>query len=409
MSRRSASPALPALLILILLCLSSACASLPEASPRPARLILVSLDGTAARYLGAGHTPVLDALAADGARARWMNPSYPSLTFPNHYTLVTGLRPDHHGIVNNTMRDPALGRFTIHDPEAVGNAHWWDGTPLWVGAQRAGLRTAAMFWPGTEAAIDGVRPDTWTPFDPELTPEARVERVLGWLDRPPASRPDFITLYFEHVDTAGHYSGPDSQARIAATERLDAAIGLLVDGLRERGLYEDTNIVVVSDHGMAATSLRRLVFLDDLVDLDDWTVVTQGTVVGLAPRSADAAFPKQDPHLTCWRKQELPARWHYGTHPRVPPVLCQAALGWKALARADLLRMGGRTSAGEHGFDPAEPSMGAIFIAHGPAFARGVVLEPFDNVDVYPLLAALLGVEPAPNDGDAAHLREALR
>ncbi|MFC4728259.1 ectonucleotide pyrophosphatase/phosphodiesterase [Coralloluteibacterium thermophilus] len=388
--------------------LLSACATL-RGDDTPAPLILISLDGVHPDYLGRGDTPALDALAADGVLARWMTPSYPTLTFPNHYTLVTGLRPDHHGIVNNTIRDPELGRFTLSNREAVGDGRWWGGEPLWVTAQKAGLSAATMFWPGSEAEIAGMRPDRWTPFDGKLPPEARVDRLLGWMDLPAAARPHFITLYFEHVDSAGHYHGPESPERVAALAQIDAALQRLFDGLRARGLFDRVNIIVVSDHGMAETTPQRLVFLDDLMDLDDWEVVTAGQVVGLSPTREDAALPRENPHLQCWRKEDLPAEWHYGTHPRIPEVICQAAIGWKALRRADLLRFGGRVNGGEHGFAPEEPAMRALFLAHGPDFARGRVIDPIDNVDVYPVLAELLGLTPLPNDGDATRLRAALR
>src|SRR5690606_5392212 len=201
--RNAAAAALFALLL-------SACASTrPPVSSRPVAdarpsVVLVSIDGFRADYLELGLTPNLQRLAEQGVRAEWMTPSYPTLTFPNHYTLVTGLRPDRHGVVHNTMRDAELGEFRIRDRDAVGNAGWWGGEPIWVGAEKAGLQTAAMFWVGTEAPVAGVRPTRWSQFDAELPANERVDRVLGWLSEPPATRPKLVTLYFEHLDRAGH-------------------------------------------------------------------------------------------------------------------------------------------------------------------------------------------------------------
>jgi predicted AlkP superfamily pyrophosphatase or phosphodiesterase len=184
-----------------------------QAEPPPARapLILISIDGFRADYFDRGVTPTLAALAADGVRAQALKPAFPTLTFPNHYTLVTGLYPDHHGIVHNTMQDPVLGRISLKDNVAASDERWWaQGEPIWVTAQNQGLRAATMFWPGSEARIHGRRPDYWQPFDADLPFAQRVDTVLAWLELPPDRRPAFVTLYFGQVDHAGHDHGPDS-------------------------------------------------------------------------------------------------------------------------------------------------------------------------------------------------------
>ena len=404
-----------ALLALVL----TACAT-PATEPDPharsiaaAPLLLVSLDGVHPRDLERGLTPTLNRLAAGGVRARWMTPSYPSLTFPNHYTLVTGLRPDRHGIVHNTMRDDALGAFGLSDRDAVGNGDWWGGEPLWVTAERAGLATATLSWPGSEAAVGGVRPARWHAFDAERAIDARVDTVLGWLLEPPATRPRLATLYFEHLDTAAHGHGPDSPQAMAALARLDGALGRLVAGLDAAGMLDAINIVVTSDHGMATVRPGQVVMVEDMVDGTDARVVTTGQSVGFEPlpgriAQAEARLLGRHDRYACWRKAELPARWHYGAHPRVPAIVCQMDEGWDAIRRDWAARRPAH-DRGSHGFDPALPSMRALFVAHGPAFRRGVELPPIENVDVYPLLARLVGVAPAPHDGDAAALLPALR
>jgi predicted AlkP superfamily pyrophosphatase or phosphodiesterase len=382
-----------------------------DAGPRPAAgrvpLILISIDGFRADYLDRGHTPTLSAMAAEGARARAMRPSFPSVTFPNHYTLVTGRRPDRHGVVANTMEDPALGRFRIRDAAAVTDRRWWeDATPLWVTAKQQGLRTATMFWPGSEAAIQGVRPDAWRKYDYDLPAAARVDTVLGWLGQPVGTRPDFVTLYFEAVDSAGHEHGPDSPEVTEALRATDAALLRLRHGLQARGV--EANIVVVSDHGMAAANTQIL--LDDIVDVAKIRTVTEGAYVGIQPgpgfdAATEAALLKPAPHHQCWRKGELPARFDFGRHRRVPAVVCVTEPGWTLATKA----RSANPDKGEHGHDPAHPSMAALFVAQGPAFRRGVTVRDFDNVDVYPLSARVLGVRPEPNDGDLRELRRALR
>jgi len=396
---------------ILLLCLSTcACTHATWSgthAPAARALILVSIDGFRADYLDRGQTPTLAALAASGVRAQALRPSFPTLTFPNHYTLVTGLYPEHHGIVNNRMTDPAKRTtFVYKEAATVEDPDWWGGEPIWVGAEKHGLRSATMFWPGSNVAIRGVRPTYWKPFDTHYPPSQRVADVLAWLDLPPAERPRLLTLYFEQVDHAGHAFGPESREVDAALRRTDAALADLVAGLRQRGLEDAVDLVVVSDHGEADTDPALRIFLDDIVPLDDLDVVHYGILAGIEPRPGrservEAALLRPHPHMRCWRKGEVPPRLHYSASPRIPSLLCLADRGGVVSSRA-YERSGGRYSAGEHGYDNDDPTMRALFIARGPAFRRGLVVPAFDNVHVYPLLAHLLGIPPAPNDGDLA-------
>ena len=418
--------------LLLLLAWLTGCAGAPPAPAEaaaksttgpasPAVLLLVSIDGFRADYLERGLTPTLAGLAAEGVRAQWMQPAFPSLTFPNHYTLVTGLVPDHHGIVNNTMLDPVLGRFSLGDRTAVSDGRWWDGgTPIWETADDHGLRTATMFWPGSEAAIHGRHPDDWRPYDGSVTPAERVAQVLAWLDRPLAQRPRFITLYFDDVDHAGHAFGPDSPELDAALRTVDAAMARLIAGLRERGLYERLNLIVVADHGMAAVPEGQMVMVDRLIRLDEVQTVSLGVLAGFNPKPGrEASFAAIEhtleapqPHMHCWDKTRIPARLQYGSHPRVPQLVCLADVGWTIGTEGYLASRRARhgtLSRGEHGYDNAEPAMRALFIAHGPAFRRGAVVPPFPNVDVYPLMTHLLALPPAANDGRYADVEAMLQ
>ncbi|TKR33908.1 alkaline phosphatase family protein [Luteimonas gilva] len=382
--------------------------------PEPRTVLLISIDAFRADYLDRGLTPNLSRIARQGVRAEWMNPSYPSLTFPNHYTIVTGLRPDHHGVIHNAMWDAALGGFKTADRDAVGDGRWWGGEPVWVGAEKAGLRTATMFWPGSEAAIDGVRPTYWKKFDEKFSYEARVDQVMAWLDAPATQRPRLATLYFEKVDKAGHDFGPDSAQVRDAIAQADAAVGRLLQALDARGRLRSTDVIVVSDHGMATVGPGHAIATDEMVSAADANVVSDGQSVGFAPkpgreRSAEARLLGAHPHYDCWRKGELPARWQYGTNPRIPAIVCQMREGWDAISRKKLNDRPKDAVRGSHGYDPALPSMRALFIARGPSFRSGATLPPFDNVDVYPLLTRLLGIPAAPNDGDPQRLLPALR
>lgn len=379
---------------------------------RPANpLILISIDGFRADYLQRGVTPNLNALAARGVRVQAMRPSFPSLTFPNHYTLVTGLRPDHHGLVDNVMLDSAIPerRFKLNDRLALQDRRWWDqGVPVWVTAEQQGLRSAMLFWPGSEADIQGVRPTLAPPFDDALTPEQRVDLLLSWLDQP-QQQWDFLSLYFSHVDHAGHDYGPDAEATTAAVALADQAIGRLLAGLQQRGVAP--NLVVVADHGMAAVSPERVIRMDLLAPRDSYEKIVDGPYATLNPvagRAAqlEAALLKPWPHMQCWRKQDIPARLAYGQHARVPALLCLAEPGWSIAFSA---QQAAKVHGGRHGYDNAAPDMAALCIAAGPALRSGVVLPALDNVDVYPLLMHLLALPPLATDGQITPWQPALR
>ena len=392
----------------------------PAVARRAGPVILISLDGFRADYLKRGLTPHLSALAREGAWAPdGMRPSFPSLTFPNHYTLVTGLRPDHHGIVANTMDDPAVTsdtHFTLSTQDAVADRRWWDGAePIWVTAHQAKLKTGVLFWPGSEAEIGGVRPDRWAHFDSAISFAHRVDVLLDWLRLPAADRPDFLTLYFDEPDHTGHHDGPESPQVNAKLREVDAAVGRLLDGLRLLKLEGATDLVVVADHGMADTAPDRVAFVDDWVGPAIAAVhqVTGGPVGeirldGEGAAAAERAILAPHPHVRCFRKGELPPELHYGTHPRVPPIVCLADTGWEVTTREAAAKIK-RFSPGEHGYDPAAREMRALFLAHGPSFRRGVRLQTFDNVDVQPLLAHLLGLSVPPGDGSLQPLAAALK
>jgi len=378
--------------------------------PAPPLTILVSIDGFRPDYLGRGLTPNLNALAAGGAQAA-MRPSFPSKTFPNHYTLVTGLRPDEHGIVANNMEDAAIPgvRFAMSNTAAVLDHRWWDeAEPIWVTAEKAKIPTGTLFWPGSEAQIHGVWPKKWAHFDKAFSSDLRVQMLLSWLDLKSAERPQLLTLYFDIVDDAGHFFGPDSPQLNAAATEVDRAVGRLVSGLKARGLT--ANLIIVSDHGMAATSDDRRVFIDDLLPKDAYRAVELGPIGSIYPNpghepEVEKALLAPHPHLQCWRKADIPARFHFGRNPRVAPIFCLAQTGWNLTTHDYHPR---EPVVADHGYDNADPLMAATFIANGPAFRAGVKLPTFDNVDIYPLLAKLVGVAPQPNDGNLADLAPAM-
>jgi len=393
------------LLLLASLALTS-CQS-PVARGPDAPLILISIDSFRWDYLQQYDTPTLRSLAAGGVHAKRLTPCFPSFTFPSHYTLVTGLYPEHHGIVSNTFYDPALdAKFVSKSAESAADSRWWEGgEPVWITAEKQGVRSACFFWPGSETAIRGVRPSFFKRYDNSLTCLQRVEGLLAWLALPAAERPTFATLYFNNVDVIGHLYGPDAPETAAAVTEADTAIARLLDGLAALGLRDSANLVIVSDHGMEPVSIDRTVEVEDYLKPGTFEFDYAGPVAGLRPKSGTAEelaarLRGKHPQLNVWLRHEIPERLHYRASDRITPVVVMANPGWE-LSTRDWLRPRRLTfERGSHGYDPTSPNMGALFIAHGPAFRREKTIDDVESIHVYNLLCAVLGITPAPNDGD---------
>ena len=407
-----------ALLTASLLLVSCGTVNLPRPT-NPGRLtILVSLDGFRWDYLDRFEAPTLRGLAANGVRVRSLTPAFPTKTFPNHYTLVTGLRPGRHGIVGNWFYDPESGQtFGMSKPDSNSDARWWGGEPVWITAERQGVRSVCYFWPGSEAAHRGVRPSRWLPFNDKITSAERVEGLLRWLAGPAADRPRLATLYFSAVDHAGHKHGPDAPELQASISEVDAALASLLAGLQQLGLREETNLIVVSDHGMSPQSPDRVVFLEDLVDVRTVEIETTGPYAGLRPKpgtgTADeiaAAIRTRAPAtVQTYTRDTVPARYHFSGSDRIPAVVLIAEDQWSIEEKRGWGAKRLTYSRGNHGWDHQSRNMGALFVAAGPAFQRGKLIEQADSIQIYNLICAILGLKPAPNDGDDRLAREALQ
>lgn len=387
--------------------------SAESAPPQKRILILVSLDGFRWDYLQKfkTQTPSLNRLATEGIHAQRLISAFPSLTFPNHYTIVTGLWPEHHGIINNHIYDPNFkANFNIVNNPGPTDGRWWGGEPIWVTAIKQGRVADCLFWPGSEAEIDGVRPTQWKTYDAKLSPDQCVDTGLAWLAQT-NQRPSFMTLYFHEVDTESHHHGVDSPQVAQAVSQVDSAVGRLMDGLHRLNLDSLANVVIVSDHGMTDLSTNRIIALSQYVDLNSVQVDATGAIAGLRPLDGNvdalyAQFAGKENHFKVYRRENMPARFHYTDNPRIPPVVLVADEGWYINRRP--LDPAKNFEHATHGFDPELESMGATFIAYGPAFRHGVTLPPTENVNIYNLLCATLGLTPAANDGDDTLAREVL-
>lgn len=368
-------------------------------------LLLISLDAFRSDYcdLHPAETPNLRRLKAEGASARALISVYPSNTFPNHYTIVTGLWPAHHGVINNTMFDPASGQIFRNNLPTVRDSMWWGGEPIWVTAVKQGLRSACSFWPGSEAEIDGVRPSFWKLYDYSIPFEKRLDELVGWLTLPADRRPNVVIFYLEETNSVGHTYGPESPETAAAIRLLDTRVGAILERLRASNI--EPNLVVVSDHGMTTVIPERCVALDDYIDLSTVQVDFSGPVAGLRPLSGSVddlvqklkAMPKG---VDVRRLEDMPARFHLKGSPRLPPVWIMPELGGSIATRASIATWLPKTH-GEHGYDPQLPPMHATLIVHGPAFkSDGRVIDEVENIHLYNLFCAVLHLKPARNDGD---------
>ena len=422
MLRRSVRAEHIALFILLIAAggaLSTGCSSAPrERTAEPAfapTVVLISLDGVRWDYLDLYDAPNLAAIAEEGVRAERLTPVFPTKTFPNHYSTVTGLYPENHGIISNTMYDPDMDAgFSLSNREAIIDARWWQGEPLWVTAEKQGQIAATYFWPGSEAAIQGVRPSFWFEYDGRVPGEERVDQVLEWLDLPATERPTFITQYFSDVDGAGHRHGPNAPEVSAALADVDAFIGRLVDGIADRGLQDEVNLIITSDHGMAETSEQRVIILDDFFEPESARIVDFSPILMMYPPAGvdeDSLVRALDAHehLVAYMRAEIPERFHLAGHTRTPPIFALADEGWTITTRSRYEADPGRINGGAHGYDNELESMGGIFIARGPAFATGYVSRPFLNIHIYELICEILALDPTPNDGRLEAVVDLLR
>ncbi len=381
--------------------------------------ILIGIDGARPDYLSDTATPNLSRLAAGGVSAA-MQPSFPTKTFPNFWTMATGVRPDKSGIVGNKMEDAR--RPGEHFTMETDDPFWWNAAkPIWIAAEQAGIRSATMFWPGSEVAWGGTgKPDhgvyaggahasDWQAFNAAVTAGQRVDAVVDWLRRPAATRPRFVTLYFDDVDIAGHDHGPAAPQTRAAMHAVDAQIGRMQRELAAMG--QPANLIAVADHGMAAVANDRVIAFDRVAPADSFRLIETGPYAAIEPMpgreaALAAALVRPHPQMQCWPKAAIPARLRYGTNPRVSTFLCLAATGWTITASTPSKPVHG----GAHGYDDAAPEMQALFVAGGPAFRSGVTLPSFRNTAIHPLLRRILGLPADPAlDGDGGIAAAALR
>ncbi len=356
-------------------------------------VLLISLDGFRYDYAERDHATNLLALGRSGVTAKALIPSFPTTTFPNHYTIVTGLYPAHHGIVDNSFWDSDRhAGFKSSNSASTTDGSWWGGTPLWVLAEQQGMRAASFFWPGSDAEIQRTRPTYFYKYDGKIPNEQRVAQVIDWLKLPKPERPHFITLYFSDVDHEGHTFGPDAQQTRDAVRALDAVLGKLFSAVRDLDVPLD--VFVVSDHGMASvTGDVNVSKLADLSGVETAPNSTDFKFYSSDPKKIDQLYQElhgRDPRIEVYRRGQIPERLHYSDNPRIGDLV---ALAIQPVVLHLAPRPGQTQPQGMHGYDVARmPEMRGIFFAAGPDLKAGLTVEEFQNIHIYPLIAHILGL-----------------
>ncbi len=365
-----------------------------EASKKKPYVILISLDGFRHDYVQKHGATHIQELAKEGVSATSMQPSYPSVTFPNHYSIVTGMYPSHHGLVGNSFYDAAMGRsYSMSNKKEVGDSSWYGGTPLWVLAEQNKMVSASMFWVGSEAAVKGVRPTYSYVYNERMPFDKRIDVVKGWLSLPEDQRPHFITFYMSEPDHSGHSFGPDAPQTQEAVHTVDNAIFRLTEAVKSTGL--PVNFVLVADHGMTAVDSVHWIPTPAAIDTAKFLVQSAGTMVNLYAKDKQALMPlytqlkKEASNYQVYLKKEVPAYLHFGAaddrYNRIGDIVL--------LPTWPMVFSNRKPGKGYHGFDPTlVKDMHAIFYAWGPAFKKGITVPTFENVNVYPMIAGLLGL-----------------
>ena len=372
--------------------------------------VIISLDGLRWDYLDTYDVPFMNQLAREGVKAV-MQPSFPSKTFPNHYTLATGLTPDHHGIITNTFWDRERGvEFSLGNKETRNKGYYYGGDPVWLTAKHQGVKTATVFWVGSDVAIQGEHPTYWRDYQTEqMDFPGRVDEIIRLLKLPEKDRPHLVMAYFEEPDRSGHNYGPMHRMTRRAVEDMDLLLSGLWARIQLLPFADKVNLIVTGDHGMASVDPKRFVDIDDVLPkhwyerfCNDYPTL----IYASAPQYIDSicdALQGVD-HIRAWKKADLPAYLGYGTNKNMGDVVVLPDVGWLFADKPS------KKQRGSHGFDHTAADMQVGFRAIGPDFKVGYEkADRFRNVCIYPLLCYLLGVQPSPNDGNLDEVRDMLR
>lgn len=366
-------------------------------------VILISFDGFRWDYLNRGITPNLQYIKDNGVSALSLRPCFPSKTFPNHYSIVTGMYPENHGIIANNFIDQfTKEKFSIKDTMEVRNPKWYRGEAIWETAKRQGVITASYFWPGSEVELEYRRPNYFERYEHARPYESRIKGVLDWMMLPYAERPHFVTLYFDAADTYGHKFGPDSEELNNSLMNLDSLVGKLLRGLTDLGFRDSTDLIIVSDHGMTEVSSESIINIEKLIPKYNCKFFDNGPLMFIFPKDEEKDFVYNElknlqKNFKVYKKSELPEFYHFSHNSFVPDILIIADPGWTLISNKDERWVKSYNSKGNHGYDPNFLHMHGIFLAVGSSFKQNYRTGTINNIDIYPLLAKILHIFPNNN------------
>jgi predicted AlkP superfamily pyrophosphatase or phosphodiesterase len=370
------------------------------AQPQP-YVILISFDGFRWDYVDRGITPNFDYMKEHGVSAKSLRPCFPSKTFPNHISIITGMYPAHHGIISNSFRDYYTNtNYSMSDSNSVKDAKWYKGEAFWETAERQGIKTASYFWPGSEVTLAYRRPSYYYKYEHLKPYRERVDGVIQWLRLPYDKRPHFITSYFDATDTYGHKYGPDSKETNFAIAQLDSILGYYFKKLKEINLLDSTDIIVVSDHGMTNVSDEKIVNIENILAGLKYKQNDNGPFMMIEP---DPGYPEvynilkeNEKHYKVYKREEVPEYFHFSDNPLISSIVIIAENGWSLETNKSIENMKKYTSKGNHGYDNYWMDMNGIFYAVGPAFKNNYRVGTINNIDIYPLLCKIFNILPNP-------------
>ncbi len=389
--------------------LFNACTNKTETQKDAPYLIVLSMDGFRWDYQDMTNTPNLDYIEKNGVRGK-IQPSFPTKTFPNHYTVATGLYPDNHGITANEFWDDSLKMFyRIPDRKSVKNPVFYKGEPIWVTAEKQHLTAATLFWVGSETPLENIQATYWKNYQHNMPFEDRIDTVIAWLQLPENKRPHLIMWYMHEPDGVGHKFGPESEQTLTKVAYLDSLTGVFLAKLKTTDVADKVNLIITSDHGMCPTAPERVIYLENFIDTADIKIITGANPVYnikvKAGKLEKVYNALQIEHIKCWKSSELPERLHYGNNPRDLDLVVVADSSWSILRKTQKLKYKG----GTHGYDNANSDMFAIFYAIGPAFKKGYKQKLFSNTDLYLLFTKILKLQPVETDGSINNIQNMLK
>lgn len=389
--------------------------SLLKAQPEP-YVLLISFDGLRWDYVNRNISPNISELSKRGVTASSLRPVFPTKTFPNHISIITGMHPENHGIVANEFIDIENNdEYKMWDKSIALNSKWYRGEAFWETARKHGVITASYFWPSSDMDDPEKRPDYFHVYEHNRPYTERIAGVLNWFNLPYKERPHFVTLYFDLTDGVGHKFGPESEEINIAIAQIDTLVGSLINGFKEINLLDSVNIIISSDHGMTKISEERLIIVDEMLNGYDYLSSNTGPFMLIYSEEEDTekiygTLKEEENHFKVYKREDVPEYFHFSQNKLIGDLVLIADVGWSLVTQENLERIKEHPSRGNHGYDNFHIDMHGVFIAAGPSFKQNYKTGTINNIDIYPLLCTIFNCTPAKNiDGELKRIEYILK